>query len=99
MTFVMPNLFAPNEDTIQRIFSIKQTNTSPSGSGDAGLLSRQRIQRAKKIMKPFVLRRKKKEVVKELPGKTVNVERCAMTKGQRAVYHVSYFVAGNCDVV
>ncbi|KAJ3054463.1 hypothetical protein HK097_001756 [Rhizophlyctis rosea] len=87
LTFVMPNLFAPNEDTIQRIFNIKQTNTSPAGSADAGLLSRQRIQRAKKIMKPFVLRRKKKEVVKELPGKTVNIVRCAMTKGQRAVYH------------
>ncbi|KAJ3001081.1 hypothetical protein HKX48_003062, partial [Thoreauomyces humboldtii] len=75
----MPNLFSANADAFTKIFNIKN-------SGENGYLSRQRIERAKKIMAPFVLRRKKKQVLKELPGKTIKVEMCTATKLQRDLY-------------
>lgn len=42
--------------------------------------------RAKKMMTPFVLRRKKAQVLKDLPEKTERIEYCDMTDLQREVY-------------
>ncbi|KAI8822380.1 SNF2 family N-terminal domain-containing protein [Fimicolochytrium jonesii] len=78
LTFIMPRLFA-NVDAFGKIFNVKN-------SGENGFLSRQRIERAKKIMAPFVLRRKKRQVLKELPAKTVKIELCTPTETQKMLY-------------
>ncbi|KAI9301704.1 SNF2 family N-terminal domain-containing protein [Cunninghamella echinulata] len=53
----------------------------------AQILSRKRIQRAKKMMTPFVLRRKKAQVLSHLPKKTHYIEQCPMTTNQQQLYH------------
>ncbi|TPX55248.1 hypothetical protein PhCBS80983_g05482 [Powellomyces hirtus] len=78
LTFIMPTLFS-NIDAFTKIFNIKN-------SGETGFLSRQRIERAQKIMAPFVLRRKKAQVLTELPGKTQEVQLCKATARQRELY-------------
>ncbi|KAJ3179279.1 hypothetical protein HK101_010058 [Irineochytrium annulatum] len=50
------------------------------------LLSKTRISRARKMMIPFVLRRKKAQVLKELPSKTQNIRICEPTERQRKLY-------------
>ncbi|KND02642.1 uncharacterized protein SPPG_01730 [Spizellomyces punctatus DAOM BR117] len=81
LTFIMPDLFA-NFEAFNKIFNVKQS----AAQGESGFLSRQRIERAKKIMAPFVLRRKKAQVLKELPSKHVRIETCTATEGQRELY-------------
>jgi SWI/SNF-related matrix-associated actin-dependent regulator 1 of chromatin subfamily A len=49
------------------------------------LLSAQRIERAKSMLKPFVLRRKKHQVI-DLPRKTSHVEYCDLNSAQRKIY-------------
>ena len=46
-----------------------------------------RIQHAKRIMKPFFLRRLKADVLKALPAKTIELLKVPMTNEQ----HVTYF--------
>ncbi|KAJ3072775.1 hypothetical protein HDU98_002935, partial [Podochytrium sp. JEL0797] len=81
LTFIMPKLFANDEEALKQIFTLKATATS-----DATVLSRQRIHRAKQMMTPFVLRRKKKDVLTELPQKTREEVFCKMTESQDALY-------------
>ncbi|KAI9096470.1 SNF2 family N-terminal domain-containing protein [Phlyctochytrium arcticum] len=81
LTFIMPQLFA-NIESYSKIFNVKQS----AAHGEAGFLSKQRIERAKKIMAPFVLRRKKAQVLKELPSKHVGIEDCTATPKQKELY-------------
>jgi len=46
----------------------------------------EQVKKAKKIMKPFVLRRLKKDVLQELPKKTDIVQYCNMSPRQQALY-------------
>ncbi|PHZ12877.1 putative DNA repair and recombination protein RAD54B [Rhizopus microsporus ATCC 52813] len=78
LTFIMPNTFKNYEEEIRSIFKIK-TNES--------LLQKKRIIRAKQMMTPFLLRRKKKDVLKDLPQKIEIIEECEMTKQQQDVYN------------
>ena len=50
------------------------------------LLTRQRVRAAKQVMTPFVLRRKKAQVLQDLPPKTEIVVYCDMTPAQRDIY-------------
>ncbi|KAI9333459.1 P-loop containing nucleoside triphosphate hydrolase protein [Obelidium mucronatum] len=68
-------------EALKQIFSLKATSTS-----DATVLNRQRIQRAKQMMTPFVLRRKKDNVLKELPSKLRKEIFCTMTESQKVLY-------------
>lgn len=47
---------------------------------------RTQIAQAKDIMKPFVLRRLKRDVLKDLPKKTEEIIKCPMTKHQEKTY-------------
>ena len=44
------------------------------------------ITRLHQVLRPFMLRRTKREVEAELPGKTEHVLRCAMSAWQTALY-------------
>ncbi|KAI9334813.1 SNF2 family N-terminal domain-containing protein [Zopfochytrium polystomum] len=83
LTFILPGLFKDAMQTLKVIFS-----TKPSAGQDpnSSLLSQQRIVRAKKMMTPFVLRRKKCLVLTELPAKERFVEYCQATPSQAALY-------------
>jgi SWI/SNF-related matrix-associated actin-dependent regulator 1 of chromatin subfamily A len=50
------------------------------------LFEEEQVKNAKQIMKPFVLRRLKTEVLKDLPLKTTEVIVCPMIKEQKDMY-------------
>lgn len=81
--FILPSVFQEHSENLQYIFSHKAKTTDDS---HAALLSVQRIARAKAMMTPFVLRRKKHQVLKHLPTKTRRVEYCELTPSQSEVY-------------
>lgn len=82
LTFIMPETFDQFKDKLQSVFKVKS-----SSSNDTQMLSRQRIQRAKQMMTPFVLRRRKLDVLKDLPQKLHVQEHCTMTHEQQKLYH------------
>ena len=80
--FILPSVFQERKDDLQYIFSNKAKTTDESQSS---LLSAQRIERAKSMLKPFVLRRKKHQVI-DLPAKKSRVVYCDMNETQRDIY-------------
>lgn len=84
LAFMLPGLFVEKRDDLQGLFNKK---ASVDGTGDYNpLLSQQAINKAKTMMTPFVLRRKKAQVLKYLPGKSHEIVRCDMTPKQREIY-------------
>lgn len=81
--FILPSVFREHSDDLEAIFSHK---AKTSDNSHAALLSNQRIARAKSIMTPFVLRRKKHQVLKYLPAKIRRVEYCELSKSQSEIY-------------
>lgn len=55
LNFILPDQFAGSIDSLRAIFKVK-------GDTKVTLLSQERISRAKKMMTPFVLRRRKDQV-------------------------------------
>jgi SWI/SNF-related matrix-associated actin-dependent regulator 1 of chromatin subfamily A len=80
--FILPSLFREQKDNLEYIFSNKAKTVDDTHSA---LLSAQRIARAKSMLTPFVLRRKKHQVI-ELPTKITHVEYCEMNSTQREIY-------------
>ncbi|BDD63583.1 hypothetical protein MPDQ_004238 [Monascus purpureus] len=80
--FILPKVFQERKDDLQYIFANKAKTTDESRTT---LLSAQRIERAKSMLKPFVLRRKKYQVI-DLPPKISRVEYCEMNDTQKEIY-------------
>lgn len=81
--FILPNVFNEHSENLSYIFSHKAKTTDDS---HAALLSVQRIARAKAMMTPFVLRRKKHQVLKNLPEKKHRVEYCELSASQLEIH-------------
>lgn len=82
LCFVMPSIFAKNTDDIKNLFQkTKQTKTEELTS-----FEKKQIEQAKQIMKPFVLRRLKCDVLKCLPEKKDIVKRVPLTNSQKEKY-------------
>lgn len=81
--FLMPSVFKEKEDDLQMIFS---HTVKAMGTNHEALLSAQRISRARSMLTPFILRRKKIQVLKDLPKKERRVEFCDMTPEQAGIY-------------
>ncbi len=81
--FILPTVFKEHSEELDYIFSHKAKTTNDS---HAALLSEQRINRARSMMTPFVLRRKKHQVLKHLPVKTRRVEYCELFQSQSGIY-------------
>jgi SWI/SNF-related matrix-associated actin-dependent regulator 1 of chromatin subfamily A len=79
MNFILPEQFAGTIGEMRAIFKVK-------GDSKISLLSQERVSRAKKMMTPFVLRRRKDQVLRDLPQKTERIEWCVMTDLQKAIY-------------
>jgi SWI/SNF-related matrix-associated actin-dependent regulator 1 of chromatin subfamily A len=82
LAFIMPGLFHSKEEHLNYIFQHKATTKD---ADHAALLSAQRIARARSMMTPFILRRKKAQVL-WLPAKHSRVEFCDMTDSQALMY-------------
>lgn len=82
LAFIMPGLFHSKEEHLNYIFQHKATTKD---ADHAALLSAQRIARARSMMTPFILRRKKAQVL-WLPAKHSRVEFCDMTDSQAIMY-------------
>ncbi|XP_022082535.1 SWI/SNF-related matrix-associated actin-dependent regulator of chromatin subfamily A containing DEAD/H box 1-like isoform X2 [Acanthaster planci] len=85
LSFVMPHVFCDNAAELQKTFSLtKQKSDDPLKQSK---FERERIAHAKQIMQPFILRRVKSEVLKQLPSKTECVVKCPMIKSQEDRYN------------
>ncbi|XP_019408734.1 PREDICTED: SWI/SNF-related matrix-associated actin-dependent regulator of chromatin subfamily A containing DEAD/H box 1 isoform X1 [Crocodylus porosus] len=82
LNFVMPHMFSSSTSEIRRMFSSK-TKTAEEQS----IYEKERIAHAKQIIKPFILRRVKDEVLKQLPPKRDLIELCAMSEKQEQLYY------------
>lgn len=51
------------------------------------LFEKKQVKNAKEIMRPFVLRRLKSEVLRDLPLKTDEIKRCSLTEKQKNMYN------------
>lgn len=83
--FILPTVFRERKDDLEYIFSAKAKTAAADADQHQQLLSAQRIARAKSMLTPFVLRRKKHQVI-DLPPKTSRVLYCDMTAEQRELY-------------
>jgi SWI/SNF-related matrix-associated actin-dependent regulator 1 of chromatin subfamily A len=83
LAFIMPSVFQDAEDDLELIFDCK---AKTNDSDHAALLAAQRTSRAKEMLKPFILRRTKDQVLKDLPAKTNRIVYCDMTPKQKEVY-------------
>jgi SWI/SNF-related matrix-associated actin-dependent regulator of chromatin subfamily A containing DEAD/H box 1 len=81
--FMLPDVFSKHKENLQTIFANKAKATDVSEH--ATLLSAQRIARARSMISPFVLRRKKHQVI-DLPAKISKVEHCELNETQRKIY-------------
>ncbi|KFY27843.1 hypothetical protein V493_03275 [Pseudogymnoascus sp. VKM F-4281 (FW-2241)] len=82
--FILPDIFRERQEDLEFIFKHK---ASTRDSDHAALLSAQRIARAKSMLTPFVLRRKKAQVLKHMPAKICKVEYCDMHPMQAEIYN------------
>uniref|UniRef100_F7BVF4 DNA helicase n=1 Tax=Xenopus tropicalis TaxID=8364 RepID=F7BVF4_XENTR len=81
LNFVMPHMFSSSTSEIKRLFSSKAKSTD-----EQTIFEKERIAHAKQIMKPFILRRVKSEVLKQLPPKQDKIKFCQMSKKQEQLY-------------
>lgn len=86
LEFIMPSLFISKKDDLSAVFR-QRARTSDSNKDYNPLLAQEAIARAKTMMKPFILRRRKDQVLKHLPAKHSKIEYCDMTPVQREIYN------------
>uniref|UniRef100_A0A8C7LHK4 DNA helicase n=1 Tax=Oncorhynchus kisutch TaxID=8019 RepID=A0A8C7LHK4_ONCKI len=79
LNFIMPDMFSSS--TTSSFISCQKSSEEQSS------FEMERISHAKLIMKPFILRRVKSEVLKQLPAKEEKVEFCAMSDQQQQLYN------------
>ena len=84
LAFILPDIFKEKQEDLNFVFKHK---ASTRDADHAALLSAQRIERAKSMLTPFILRRKKAQVLKHMPAKICKVEYCDMMPEQAKVYH------------
>ncbi|XP_053111098.1 SWI/SNF-related matrix-associated actin-dependent regulator of chromatin subfamily A containing DEAD/H box 1 isoform X2 [Hemicordylus capensis] len=85
LNFVMPHMFSSSTSEIRRMFSSKA-----KASEEHSIYEKERIAHAKQIIKPFILRRVKEEVLKQLPPKKDIIECCEMTEKQERLYQALF---------
>ncbi|XP_043481761.1 SWI/SNF-related matrix-associated actin-dependent regulator of chromatin subfamily A containing DEAD/H box 1 homolog [Leptopilina heterotoma] len=86
LIFVMPTLFAGKQADLKSLFSKNPKVSATKDSKDKPLFELEQVKNAKQIMKPFVLRRLKSEVLRDLPKKSEEVMRVPMIEKQKEMY-------------
>lgn len=82
LCFVMPSMFAKNTDDIKNLFQ----RTKQIKGEELSTFEKNQVEQAKTIMKPFVLRRLKEDVLKGLPEKKEVIINIQMTESQKDKY-------------
>ncbi|KAK3310142.1 SNF2 family N-terminal domain-containing protein [Chaetomium strumarium] len=83
LQFVEPDLFQAHFENLQALFNQKLSLADVS---KGALLHSERVPRARTILEPFILQRRKEQVLKDLPPKTTRVVLCKMDPVQEALY-------------
>ena len=91
LSFMLPDLFNEKREELASIFnqksgSVTRKETSSSSSSYNPLLAEQAIKNAKAMMTPFVLRRRKDQVLQHLPAKSHEIVHCELTPFQSKLY-------------
>lgn len=81
LCFVMPDIFQGKTEPLKKLFSM-----ITKGDAEQGKYEKERIAQAQRIMRPFVLRRLKKDVLTQLPKKQEHVEYCPLLPEQQELY-------------
>ncbi|VEU24023.1 DEKNAAC105285 [Brettanomyces naardenensis] len=94
LSFILPQVFNEKKSELEDLFDQKTTTNASNGASKEDLslnplLSQQAIKRARTMMTPFVLRRKKDQVMKHLPAKHNHILYCDLTPVQRDIYEDS----------
>ena len=103
LIFVMPGMFAKKKEQLRKMFSLfPKTQDESERYQEQFTLSdkrkhyldifrsgyeKDRIAHAKRIMKPFFLRRLKADVLTHLPPKQLSVEKVSMSEKQSQIYY------------
>ncbi|RGP75004.1 hypothetical protein FLONG3_5872 [Fusarium longipes] len=83
LNFINPEIFKGCMDQIQYIFSQKVTIRDVS---NGAFLYSERVKRARTILEPFILQRRKDQVLSDMPPKVCTVVRCDLDEKQKQVY-------------
>lgn len=81
LVFTMPRMFMPKISHVEALFSAASRE-----EGGKTQFEKERIEQAKKIMKPFVLRRLKEDVLKDLPKKSEKLVKISLSDSQSKLY-------------
>ncbi|XP_064213319.1 SWI/SNF-related matrix-associated actin-dependent regulator of chromatin subfamily A containing DEAD/H box 1 homolog isoform X2 [Tribolium castaneum] len=84
LIFVMPKMFAEKTEDLKSLF--QKTSKSKQTDDTLPPFEREQIEQAKRIMKPFVLRRLKCDVLQDLPKKIDHVMKVPMAPTQKEQY-------------
>ncbi|KAI3635676.1 hypothetical protein MIR68_006314 [Amoeboaphelidium protococcarum] len=76
LVFIMPDLFADAEEELRRLFSLKKDTK----------VSQQRAEKARVMLEPFILKRRKAQVLTDLPRKTEVLLELSMTSEHSSLY-------------
>lgn len=81
LVFTMPRMMMSKINHVEALFSAASRD-----EGGKTQFERERIEQAKRIMKPFVLRRLKEDVLKQLPKKSEQTIFVPMSNNQKKLY-------------
>ncbi|KAK0383245.1 hypothetical protein NLU13_9158 [Sarocladium strictum] len=83
LSFINPRMFEGCMDHIIHIFKQKVTVRDV---GNGAFLYRERVERARNILAPFLLQRSKDQVLSDMPQKINTIVNCDMTVSQKVTY-------------
>lgn len=83
LNFINPEMLSGCMQHIKYIFSQKVTVRDVS---NGAFLYSERVKRARTILEPFILQRRKDQVLSDMPNKICNVVHCDMSEAQKEVY-------------
>ncbi|KAI5957164.1 FUN30 [Candida jiufengensis] len=90
LAFILPHVFNEKKEDLVGIFKQKASTISDNKKTSTKeynpLLSMQAIKNAKTMMTPFVLRRRKDQVLQHLPAKSHEIVNCTLTPDQSKLY-------------
>lgn len=86
LEFIMPSLFESKKESLAAVFK-QRAKTTDNNKDYNPLLAQEAIQRAKTMLRPFILRRHKDQVLKHLPKKHLKLEFCTLHDSQKAIYN------------
>ncbi|EFQ26543.1 SNF2 family domain-containing protein [Colletotrichum graminicola] len=83
LNFIDPKQFSGRMDQLQYMFSQKVTIRDVN---NGAFLYGERVSRARTILEPFILQRRKQQVLSDMPSKTCNVAYCDLAPVQKELY-------------